>query len=155
MSFPDLNEQINTDQWERYCELLFFDKKIDMWLDISRMKLIREDLDSLKDRYTEAFSAIKELENGALSNKDEDRRVGHYWLRNPEIAPTDEIAESINGQIKDIDTFGKNILSGAIKNDNGQPFTDVLWIGIGGSGLGPLLLVNALQETKQGLNFTF
>jgi len=155
MSFQDLNDKINSDQWERYCDLLFFDKKIDMWLDISRMKFLADDLDCLKDRYKDAFSSIKELENGSFANKDEERRVGHYWLRNPEIAPTEEISESINSQIKDIDTFGRNILNGEIRNDNGLPFTDVLWIGIGGSGLGPLLLVNSLQETNQGLKFTF
>ncbi len=155
MTSPDLNKNINNDQWNRYCDLLFFDKEIDLWLDISRMKFIKNDLDNLLDRYKKAFFSLNELENGAISNKDEQRQVGHYWLRNPDIAPNDEIAQSIKTEISDIDQFGKLILSGQIKNDQGVSFTDVLWIGIGGSGLGPLLLVNALQETKQGLRFTF
>ena len=47
--------------------------------------------------------------------------------------------------------FGQAVLDGNLKAPNGQAFTDVLWIGIGGSGLGPLLMVRALQDAGQGL----
>ena len=40
-----------------------------------------------------------------------------------------------------------------IKNKNNQRYTDVLWIGIGGSGLGPLLITESLQKCSKGLNF--
>ena len=34
-------------------------------------------------------------------------------------------------------------------------YTDVLWIGIGGSGLGPLLIVDSLKKNSVGLSFSF
>ena len=34
-------------------------------------------------------------------------------------------------------------------------YTDVLWIGIGGSGLGPLLITESLQKCTKGLNFSY
>ena len=47
------------------------------------------------------------------------------------------------------------MFSGAIGNASGDAFTDVLWIGIGGSGLGPLLMIRALQDPGSGLPFHF
>jgi glucose-6-phosphate isomerase len=38
-----------------------------------------------------AFKAMSELEKGAIANPDENRRDGHYWLRNPALAPEPEI----------------------------------------------------------------
>ena len=38
------------------------------------------------------------------------------------------------------------MINGTIKAPNGEAFTDVLWIGIGGSGLGPALMIKALQN---------
>ena len=60
-----------------------------------------------------------------------------------------------SSEVDRIETFGQDVLNGAIKALNGQPFTDVLWIGIGGSGLGPILMIQALQSTGQGLPFHF
>ena len=42
---------------------------------------------------------MEELEKGALANPDENRMVGHYWLRAPELAPTPEIAEEIRSTL--------------------------------------------------------
>ncbi|HGG57858.1 MAG TPA: glucose-6-phosphate isomerase, partial [Nannocystis exedens] len=38
-----------------------------------------------------ALEAMAKLEGGAIANPDENRRVGHYWLRNPDLAPDPEI----------------------------------------------------------------
>ena len=35
-----------------------------------------------------ALAAMSELENGSIANPDENRMVGHYWLRSPDLAPT-------------------------------------------------------------------
>ncbi|GIR31861.1 MAG: hypothetical protein CM15mP45_11570 [Deltaproteobacteria bacterium] len=40
-----------------------------------------------------ALVEMEKLESGAVANPDENRMVGHYWLRNPDIAPNDEIRE--------------------------------------------------------------
>ena len=36
----------------------------------------------------QAFAAMDALEKGAIANPDEQRMVGHYWLRAPALAPT-------------------------------------------------------------------
>ena len=47
-----------------------------------------------------ALLQMKGLEAGDLANPDEGRMVGHYWLRNPELAPTPEIAEAIRSTLQ-------------------------------------------------------
>ena len=42
----------------------------------------------------EALNAMSGLESGALANADESRQVGHYWLRNTDIAYLDHGAVS-------------------------------------------------------------
>ena len=63
----------------------------------------------------------------------------------------DEIIHDVN----DISDFGRKILDGEMRNGKNQIYTDVLWIGIGGSSLGPLLITEALQKNCNGLNFTY
>ena len=148
-----MNGDSNT--WDKFCDYLWFDKKLNIWLDISKVNFTNEDINSLEEKFTDVFSSIKKLENGAISNIDENRQVGHYWLRNPAISPSSIIGEEIKADIKDISEFGKEILNGKIKNKNNQHYTDVLWIGIGGSGLGPLLITESLQKCSKGLNFSY
>ena len=42
-----------------------------------------------------ALEDMQALEGGAIANPDEQRMVGHYWLRAPKLAPTPEIAQEI------------------------------------------------------------
>ena len=140
--------------WDKFCNYLWFDKKLNIWLDISKINFTNEEIKNLEKKFVDVFSSIKELENGAISNIDENRQVGHYWLRNPSIAPSSKIGEEISADIDSISEFGKQILNGDIKNKNNQHYTDVLWIGIGGSGLGPLLITESLQKCSSGLNFS-
>ena len=141
--------------WDKFCNYLWFDKKLNIWLDISKINFTSKEIKNLEDKFIDVFSSIKELENGAISNIDENRQVGHYWLRNPSISPSSKIEEEINADINAISEFVKQILNGDIKNNNNQSYTDVLWIGIGGSGLGPLLITESLQKFSRGLNFSY
>jgi glucose-6-phosphate isomerase len=63
--------------------------------------------------------------------------VGHYWLRNPELAPSLNIREEIESAWKSIKEFTQKIHKGLLTGENGRPFRNVLVIGIGGSSLGP------------------
>ena len=45
--------------------------------------------------FERAFDAMDALEAGAIANPDENRMVGHYWLRAPELAPDTELAGAI------------------------------------------------------------
>ena len=151
-NFDGSNAQI---QWQRFCDLLWYESDLGIWLDVSRMAIGQADLDALAPRFELAFTAMAALEGGAIANQDEQRQVGHYWLRTPELAPDTATTAHINAEVERIETFGRELLDGSLCAANGQPFTDVLWIGIGGSGLGPLLMVRALQEEGQGLPFHF
>ena len=145
----------NKDTWKRYCDLLYSDDSLGFWLDISRMDVERKDFDIFKETYSKAFDSLSSLENGSIANIDEGRQVGHYWLRNPKIAPNQEISDSIVNEINEISKFGSSILKGEIISSTGKKYTDVFWIGIGGSGLGPLLIEESFKRDSIGLNFHF
>ena len=145
----------NLNDWEKFSNYLWFNKDLSMWLDISKVKFIDRDINELQEKFKNVFQANKNLEEGYISNIDEHRQVGHYWLRNSNISPDIEIKKTIDNEIKNIDKFCDQVLNKNILNTKGEKFTDVLWIGIGGSALGPLLLIEALQKEEKGLNFVF
>jgi glucose-6-phosphate isomerase len=148
----DLDRTNPTSQWQRFCDRLWFDAGLQVWLDVSRMALNDGHLDALEPRFSQAFAAMEALEAGAIANGSEQRMVGHYWLRTPQLAPDAATADHIQSEIERIEQFGREQL-------NGNRFSEVLWIGIGGSGLGPLLMVRALADlnggTSAGLPFHF
>ena len=144
-----------TEQWERFCELLWFNDALGFWLDVSRMALGPQQLEELRPRFDAAFAAMARLEAGAIANADEGRMVGHYWLRDAQRAPDAATAAHIGDEIDRIERFGQQVCGAAITAPGGAAFTDVLWIGIGGSGLGPLLMIRALQQEGRGLPFHF
>ncbi len=145
----------NLSDWEKFSNYLWFNNELNIWLDISKIKFEKGDFDYLSNKFDNVFKALDDLENGAISNIDENRQVGHYWLRNSSIAPNEELKNNIDKEIFSIREFGNDVLNGRILNKNGQKYTNVLWIGIGGSGLGPLLIVESLQKKSVGLNFSF
>ena len=155
MAITDIFQMNNNDKWIRYCDLLFSDDSLGFWLDISRMDVENSDIDKYENIYSEAFKSIESLENGSIANIDEGRQVGHYWLRNPKVAPSAEISDSITKEIQNISKFGASILNGEITNSDGKKYTDVFWIGIGGSGLGPLLIKESFKRESIGLNLHF
>ena len=104
-----MNGDLNS--WDKFCNYLWFDKKLNIWLDISKINFTSKDIKNLEDKFIDVFSSIKELENGAISNIDENRQVGHYWLRNPSISPSSNIGEEIRADINAISEFGKQILN--------------------------------------------
>ncbi|MFN9960025.1 MAG: glucose-6-phosphate isomerase, partial [bacterium] len=71
-----------------------------------------------------------------------------YWLRNPSLAPDPAITAHIKAEVERMEQFAAEQLASA-------RFTDVLWIGIGGSGLGPLLMQRALGQRDRGLPLHF
>jgi len=154
-SFSPLEATNHYQLWERFCALLWHDEELGFWLDASRMALSPDLLTSLQPRFDHAFAAMAALEKGSIANPDEQRQVGHYWLRTPQLAPDLAISEELQQQYQALATFAHGVLEGSITAAAGQPFTDVVWIGIGGSGLGPLLIIRALQQTGVGLRFHF
>ena len=80
-----MNGDLNS--WDKFCNYLWFDKKLNIWLDISKINFTNDNINNFEKKFIDVFSSIKDLENGAISNIDENRQVGHYWLRNPSISP--------------------------------------------------------------------
>tara|TARA_Y100001968_G_scaffold321506_1_gene356027 strand:- start:24691 stop:26292 length:1602 start_codon:yes stop_codon:yes gene_type:complete len=155
MPLSEFSSSDSKSQWDRFCDLLWYNENLGIWLDISRMNINTNDLQKLNPSIEKALVSMQELERGSIANKDEGRQVGHYWLRNPTLAPNETVMKDISNQILDIENFGREVLDSKIKNNNDNKFTDVLWIGIGGSGLGPLLIVESLQDHAKGLDFHF
>jgi len=145
----------NLVNWKKFSSYLWFSDELKIWLDISKINFIEKDFEAINRKYVNVFNAVDELENGAIANIDENRQVGHYWLRNSSIAPNHIVKNKIDNEISSIKKFGNDILEGSILNSKDQEYTDVLWIGIGGSALGPLLIVDSLKKSSVGLNFSF
>ncbi len=141
--------------WKRYSSLLCHCPEIGLSLDISRMKFDDGFLERMEPALQRAFNEMKELEDGSIANPDEGRMVGHYWLRNPPLAPTKELRCEIEAAINQVATFSRQIQSGAIKTQNGQPFDRMLIIGIGGSALGPQFVADALSSSDDKLKTHF
>ena len=122
-------------------------------LDFSKLPLTPDFLSSMGDKITRAFNAIDDLEAGKIANPDENRMVGHYWLRNSDLAPTPEIKTQIDDVYTDVLEFAHDILDGTIRPPQGGFYTTALVIGIGGSALGPELIADALPGV--GLDMYF
>ena len=137
----------------QYAEQLIRYRDLGISLDFSLLPLSPEFLSSLSVQIERAFSEIKLLEKGHIANPDENRMVGHYWLRNSDLAPTPELKALIDGPIAEVKAFGEDILSGKITAPSGQAYKTALIIGIGGSALGPELVADALPNT--GLKLAF
>jgi len=112
-------------------------------LDISRIPFPDGYLASMEPAIQKAFVQMAALEKGAIANPSENRMVGHYWLRAPNLAPTREITEEIGSTLAAIKVFAARVHAGAIVGTGGK-FTHLLVIGIGGSALGPQLVSHAL-----------
>jgi len=130
--------------WKRYQKYLCIAPSIDLTLDISRMHFDDAFLERMEPAMQRAYAAMDALEKGAIANPDENRMVGHYWLRAPERAPTPEITKAIRDSVASIKAFAADVHAGKIKPPSAAKFTQVLSIGIGGSALGPQFAADAL-----------
>jgi glucose-6-phosphate isomerase len=140
---------------KRYRKHLWTSAKLGMALDISRMGFSERLWNHMEPAMQRAFDAMARLESGEVANPDEDRMVGHYWLRAPHLAPTDELGEEIQRTIDAVADFARRVHTRQLKPDKGQRFTDVLLIGIGGSALGPQLVADALAARRDKLKVHF
>ena len=139
-------EQIK-ENWQRFCSLLTKIKGTGLTLDISRTSIDEKYISKKQKNLDEALEFIGQLEAGSIANPDENRQVGHYWLRDPELAPKATTTEAIKACINKVESFTKNIISE-------KKFTDALFIGIGGSALGPQLISDVFS-TKDSLKLHF
>jgi glucose-6-phosphate isomerase len=130
--------------WERFKTHTYHHPKLGFTLDYSRLPLPEDYLPGMEPRLAQAYAAMSELEKGAIANPDENRMVGHYWLRAPELAPTKELSDAITSTLAAIKEFAAKVHKGQLTAPGGAKFKEVLVIGIGGSALGPQFVSHAL-----------
>src|SRR5262249_11970340 len=118
--------------WQRYQRYLCRIPSPGLTLDVSRMRFNDDFIERMRSPLSGAVAAMDTLERGAIANPDENRMVGHYWLRAPDLAPTPELANEIRATITRIKTFQTSVHAGQIKPPAAPRFTRVLSIGIGG-----------------------
>src|SRR3954447_26993623 len=121
--------------WHRYQKYLCRVPSLGLTLDVSRMRFDDGFLSRMGPPLASAFDGMEALEKGAIANPDENRMVGHYWLRSPDLAPTPEIAAEIRKTVADVKAFAAGVHGGQIRPPGADRFTGVLCVGIGGSAL--------------------
>ena len=133
----------------------------DFLVDYSKNIISDETISLLQELANEVQlkDAIAKYFDGDVINQTENRAVLHTALRAKEnvsvrIDGVNVMPEiySVKNKIKN---FSNEIISGQRKGFSGKPFTDVVNIGIGGSDLGPAMIVEALQYYKNDLNVHF
>jgi glucose-6-phosphate isomerase len=134
--------------WDRFKSLYYTHPKLGLSLDVSRMPFPDDFPASMEPRLKQAFADMAALEAGAIANPDEKRMVGHYWLRAPELAPTEELRTAITSTLDAMKTFVTKVHKGELAAPGGAKFKEVLVIGIGGSALGPQFVSHALGRIK-------
>jgi glucose-6-phosphate isomerase len=158
MDFPRLAMEramtTSAELWQRYCDVYCADRNLGFSLDTSRVRMDDAYFKSMAPAMERAFAAMQALEKGAIANADEQRMVGHYWLRDASLAPTSAIADEIRGNLAAVRTFADQIHQKKIAGSGG-PFTNVVHIGIGGSALGPELIAQALASANPPLQIHF
>ena len=141
--------------WQRYQDWLFYDEELALYLDVSRMGFDESFVETMKPKFNKAFADLNALEDGAIANPDENRMVGHYWLRDADLAPSEELKNDITETLTQIKTFASQVHSGEVKPPDAAKFTDILSVGIGGSALGPQFVAEALGSVNAPLDIHF
>ncbi|NDC37170.1 MAG: glucose-6-phosphate isomerase [Proteobacteria bacterium] len=138
--------------WNKYRSNLFFDHRVGFALDISRMNFPTSFFSAMEPKVQEAFKAMQRLVRGDIANPDEHRMVGHYWLRNPELAPDAQVKSEIETAVARMNTFAADVHNGKIAPPGGGKYRHLLLVGIGGSALGPQFVNQALSSPTDPLD---
>ncbi len=133
----------------------------DFFVDFSKNRITDETLSLLLKlaEETKLKDAIESQFSGETINKTESRAVLHTALRAPEdvsvLVDSVNVIPEIHAVKRQIQSFTNRLVNGELTGFSGKPFTDVVNIGIGGSDLGPAMVVEALQFYKNHLSTHF
>jgi glucose-6-phosphate isomerase len=134
--------------WDRFQKYFLRHPELGFSIDISRMRFADDFLQKMEAQAQRAFAEMRDLEAGKIVNQDEQRMVGHYWLRAAQLAPFTELRQEVEQTNASIREFVKSI------HASGK-FSDVLLIGIGGSALGPQFVADALGKNSDPMRLHF
>jgi glucose-6-phosphate isomerase len=122
----------------------------DLLFDFSKNRITEETLALLfaLARQAGLAEATEAMFTGQKINHTEDRAVLHVALRNrsnrPILVDGEDVMPEVNQVLAKMRDFSEAVRSGAWRGYTGEPITDVVNIGIGGSDLGPKMVVHAL-----------
>jgi glucose-6-phosphate isomerase len=130
----------------------------DLFFDYSKQRVTQQTLARLLDLAHERGvpAAIEAMFNGQQINFTEGRSVLHVALRNRSNTPIQvggrdgrDVMPDVNGVLAQMRAFCERVHSGQHVGHTGKRITDIVNIGIGGSDLGPHLVVDALRPYWQ------
>ncbi len=134
----------------------------DILFDYSKNRITDETMTLLCDLARQAglAEAIAAMFSGQKINTTEERAVLHIALRNrsnrPILVDGTDVMPDVNRVLAKMRDFSAAVRSGAWRGYTGEPIRDVVNIGIGGSDLGPKMVVRALTPyVKPDLRFHF
>lgn len=134
----------------------------DFMVDYSKNRINKETMNLLVRlaKETGVEKARDDMFSGEKINTTENRAVLHTALRNRSnravYVDGKNVMPQINDVLKKMKAFSAAVRSGEWKGETGKAITDVVNIGIGGSDLGPVMVVEALKHYgKEGLNVHF
>lgn len=133
----------------------------DFLVDFSKNNITQETIDLLLELANEVDlkKAIDSYFSGENINQTEDRAVLHTALRANEndtvLFEGKNVIPEVYQVKESIKNFSNEIISGNKKGYTNKAFTDVVNIGIGGSDLGPAMVVEGLQYYSNHLNIHF
>ncbi len=140
--------------WQTFKKFFVYLHPLKLSLDTSKVPFKENFFQSMQSKIVRAFNDMEALEAGNIANPDEKRMVGHYWLRNFQLAPNQNINMVLHDNWLKVRTFTEKIINQEIQGSQG-PFKYLLCVGIGGSALGPQLLSDALDRKSKGLRALF
>ncbi|MFQ5559178.1 MAG: glucose-6-phosphate isomerase [Nitrospinota bacterium] len=133
-----------------------------IFLDYSKNRFDAKTLSTLIDLAGEAELKkwAEKMFSGEKINSSEDRAVLHVALRNrsndPIYVDGEDVMSGVNSVLDRLRVFSEKVRSGEWKGYTGKAITDVVNIGIGGSDLGPVMVVEALKPYRHNeINFHF
>ncbi|MBG7629408.1 MAG: glucose-6-phosphate isomerase [Bacteroidetes bacterium] len=133
----------------------------DFEFDYSKNRINKETIEILLELANEVDlkSAMDSYFSGEKINKTEKRAVLHTALRsqlNDEVIVDGvNVKPEIKAALAKIEVFTNKVVSGDWKGYTNKSITDVVNIGIGGSDLGPDMVVESLKYYKNHLNVHF
>ena len=133
----------------------------DFYVDFSKNRITTQTIDLLIELANELDlkDAISKYFQGDVINATEGRAVLHTALRAPKDAKVIVDGENVIPEVHEvkrkIENFTTAVVSGSHKGHTGKAITDVVNIGIGGSDLGPAMVVDSLQYYKNQLTTHF
>jgi len=134
----------------------------DFLLDYSKNIFTDETWDLLFElaRTSGLSDAIEAMFTGRRINFTENRPVLHTALRNrantPVLVDGQDVMPWIHTELEKMHAFTDAVRQKIFLGATGKPITDVVNIGIGGSDLGPYMVVHALEDYRiRDINFHF